>query len=168
MNREWAASPGSNKLYRGTSYSLALGIGTMGTRLEKAGVAGMISSRNKLRGFGNPFAAAPGAGGGGRGGGGRGGAAAPGSMTARGGGGSAASVTSGRGSAGATAGAGGWGTIEMFETYNTIAPAVALTALRQSARILSKSRPPRAPRRMWLLFRQCSCGDRAGSPKPAI
>ena len=31
--------PDSTKLYRGTGYSLALGTGTLGTRLEKAGVA---------------------------------------------------------------------------------------------------------------------------------
>lgn len=57
MNREWAVMtgpdgrPDSTKLYRGTGYSLALGTGTLGTRLEKAGVAGMISSRLKLSGF---------------------------------------------------------------------------------------------------------------------
>ena len=53
--RDWAASPDSTKLYRGTGYSLALGTGTLGMRLEKAGVAGMISSRTKLSGFTNPF-----------------------------------------------------------------------------------------------------------------
>ena len=40
--------PDSAKLYRGTGYSLALGTGTLGMRLEKAGVAGMITSRTKL------------------------------------------------------------------------------------------------------------------------
>ena len=30
MQRDWAASPDSNKLYRGTGYSLALGTGTLG------------------------------------------------------------------------------------------------------------------------------------------
>ena len=56
--------PDSTKLYRGTGYSLALGTGTLGMRLEKAGVAGMISSRNKLSGFTTPFAPAADAGGG--------------------------------------------------------------------------------------------------------
>src|SRR3569833_199911 len=54
MQRDWALSPDSNKLYRGTGYSLALGTGTLGMRLEKAGVAGMISSRTKISGFPNP------------------------------------------------------------------------------------------------------------------
>ena len=122
MNRDWASSPDSNKLYRGTGYSLALGTGTLGMRLEKAGVAGMISSRNKLAGFSNPFpAAAPPAGGRGRGG-------TPGAASARGGG-PAASLAqpSGGGFGNNAAGSGGWGVIEVFETYNTIAPAVTLT-----------------------------------------
>ncbi len=122
--------PDSTKMYRGTGYSLALGTGTLGTRLEKAGVVGMISSRNKLSGFSNPFAAAGAgfAGGRGAGGGGRGGAAAGG--TSDRGGGPASSLTaaaSGRGGAFGTQGAGGWGVIEVFETYNMIAPAVTLT-----------------------------------------
>lgn len=125
MNQEWAVSRDGNKQYRGTGYSLALGTGTLGTRLEKAGVAGMISSRNKLSGFSNPFAAAQGGGGRGAGaGGGRGGNAA-GPMSARGGGPGASAAGGGRGAG--PAGAGGWGTIEVFETYNTIAPAVTLT-----------------------------------------
>jgi hypothetical protein len=51
MQRDWSimtgpdGRPDSTKLYRGTGYSLALGTGTLGLRLEKAGVAGMISSR---------------------------------------------------------------------------------------------------------------------------
>jgi carboxypeptidase Q len=118
MQLDWVQSADSAKLYRGTGYSLALGTGTLGMRLEKAGVAGMISSRNKLSGFVNPLAQA--LAGGGRGG--RGGAAAgPGSM--RGGG----PGDGGRGAAPAPSGAGGWGTIEVFETYNKIAPAVTLT-----------------------------------------
>ena len=46
---EWAVMngpdnrPDSTKLYRGTGYSMALGTGTLGMRLEKAGVAGMIT-----------------------------------------------------------------------------------------------------------------------------
>ena len=59
------SSPDSTKLYRGTGYSLALGTGTLGMRLEKAGVAGMITSRTKLSGFPNPFAPNGGRGGGG-------------------------------------------------------------------------------------------------------
>lgn len=134
-NADWSVMttngrPDSTKMYRGTGYTLALGTGTLGTRLEKAGVVGMISSRNKLSGFNNPFAPAAGAGAGGRGGaggGGRGGAAAGGASD-RGGGPAAslAAAAAGRGGFG-TQGAGGWGVIEVFETYNTIAPAVTLT-----------------------------------------
>ncbi|MEO7363158.1 MAG: M20/M25/M40 family metallo-hydrolase [Gemmatimonadaceae bacterium] len=127
MNQEWAVSRDSNKLYRGTGYALALGTGTLGMRLEKAGVAGMISSRNKLSGFSNPFAQAGAGGGRGGAGGGRGGNAA-GPMSARGGGPEGAAAGGGRGGpAAGPGGAGGWGTIEVFETYNTIAPAVTLT-----------------------------------------
>jgi len=134
MQRDWAQSPDSNKLYRGTGYSLALGTGTLGMRLEKAGVGGMISSRTKFSGFPNPYADNAG---GGRGGFGGRGAGGPASM--RGGGGPGSTMTAGdpagtptaggRGGAGAGApqGSGGWGTIEVFETYNTIAPAVTLT-----------------------------------------
>jgi len=139
MQRDWAVMndaeghPDSTKLYRGTGYSLALGTGTLGTRLEKAGVAGMITSRTKLSGFPNPFGDA----GGGRGFGGRGGGT-PGPASARGGGGPGAGITAGGtepvggrgaggGRGGAATGSGGWGTIEVFETYNTIAPAVTLT-----------------------------------------
>jgi hypothetical protein len=133
MNREWAVMTDatgradSTKLYRGTGYSLALGTGTLGLRLEKAGVAGMISSRNKLSGFTNPFAVAGAGGRGGRGGGGRGGAPAGGGSMR--GGGAAASVAAANAArtAGGPGGAGGWGVIEIFETYNTIAPAVTLT-----------------------------------------
>jgi hypothetical protein len=118
MLAEWASdNSDSARLYRGTGRTMGLGTGTLGMRLEQAGVAGTITSRNKLSGFGVP------SGRGGRGGrgGGRGGrGAGPGSMR---GGGPAAGITtpaSGRGS-------GGWGTIEIFETYNTIAPAVTLS-----------------------------------------
>jgi hypothetical protein len=133
MNREWAVMtnaegrPDSAKLYRGTGYGLALGTGTLGMRLEKAGVVGMITSRPKQAGFNNPFAVAGAGGRGGRGGGGRGGANTPGPASARGGGPAASlAVAGGRGGANAPPGSGGWGTIEIFETYNTIAPAVAL------------------------------------------
>ncbi len=118
--------PDSTKLYRGTGYSLALGTGTLGVRLEKAGVAGMITSRTKLAGFPNPFAGDNGAGGGGRGGAGRGGAQA-GPMSARGGPDRGNPFGGGRAGGNAPQGQGGWGVIEVFETYNTIAPAVTLT-----------------------------------------
>jgi hypothetical protein len=113
---------------------MALGTGTLGMRLEKAGVLGMITSRNKLSGFNNPFATAPAAGAGGRGaagGGGRGGAGGtPVGASDRGGGPAASLAQAGRGFGGfggGAQGAGGWGVIEIFETYNTKAPAVALT-----------------------------------------
>ena len=135
LQREWAVMttsdgrPDSAKMYRGTGYTLSLGTGTLDLRLEKAGVVGMISSRNKLSGFANPFAAV--GGGGGRGaGGGRGGAGAPGAGSMRGGGPAAnnPAAAQGRGGFGGGAGgAGGWGVIEVFETYNTMAPAVTLT-----------------------------------------
>ncbi len=119
--------PDSTKLYRGTGYSMALGTGTLGMRLEKAGVVGMITSRNKLSGFANPFAPQGGAGGAGRGGGGgRGGAAAPGASD-HGGGPAASLAAAAAGRGGFGGGAGGWGVIEVFETYNKIAPAVGLT-----------------------------------------
>ncbi len=138
MQRDWAVmtdsagKPDSTKLYRGTGYSLALGTGTLGMRLEKAGIVGMISSRPKQSGFANPFATA-GAGGRGAGGGGRGGAggaggagAAPGGASARGGGPAASVAAAARSGANALPGAGGWGSIEIFETYNKIVPAVTL------------------------------------------
>ena len=134
MQRDWTVMtdsigrPDSTKLYRGTGYSLALGTGTLGMRLEKAGIAGMISSRPKQSGFANPFATL-GAGGRGAGGGGRGGAGGaggtPGGASARGGG-PAASVAAAARAANTVPGAGGWGSIEIFETYNKIAPAVTL------------------------------------------
>lgn len=120
MQADWAVDRDSTKLYRGTGRSMGLGTGTVGLRLEQAGVVGMITSRTKLSGFG---AGGGGRGGGrGAGGGGRGGAAAPGTGSMRGGGraSSIMAAPTGRGS-------GGWGTIEVFETYNTIAPAVTLS-----------------------------------------
>jgi len=62
--REWAS-----RNIRGTGYNLALGTGDLGIRMEKAGIAGIITSRPKN----------------------------------------------------------GWGTIEVFETYNVKAPAIALS-----------------------------------------
>jgi hypothetical protein len=64
VRREWA-----NPDVRGTGYSLALGTGELGLRLEQGGVAGIITSRPKDA----------------------------------------------------------WGTIEIFDTYNTRAPAIALS-----------------------------------------
>jgi hypothetical protein len=98
-------------------------------RLEQAGVAGMISSRTKLT-FPNPFATAGGPGGPG-GFGGRGGQQPAGGASARGGGPPAGTPPVGGGAGGrggvAPQGTGGWGVIEVFETYNKIAPAVTLT-----------------------------------------
>ncbi len=135
MQRDWAVMtdtagrPDSTKLYRGTGYSVALGTGTLGMRLEKAGVVGMISSRPKQSGFANPFATV-GASGRGAGVGGRGGPGGtgvlPGGASARGGGPAASVAAAARGGANALPGAGGWGSIEIFETYNTVAPAVTL------------------------------------------
>lgn len=127
MQREWAVDRDSAKLYRGTGYSLSLGTGTLGLRLEKAGVAGMITSRPKLSGFRNPFQQAGGPGAGGFGGGNQPG----GPQSARGGGPAASKQPAGGGGGGfgggGAAGSGGWGVIEVFETYNTTAPAVTLT-----------------------------------------
>ncbi len=129
MQRDWAVmtgpdgKPDSTKLYRGTGYSLALGTGTLGMRLEKAGVLATISSRPKIAGFPNPFPSAAGAGG--RGG--RGGQGPAGGASDHGGGPSAAAAAAfGRGGRNAPEGSGGWGTTEIFETYNKVAPAVTL------------------------------------------
>jgi carboxypeptidase Q len=111
----------SSKLYRGTGYSLALGTGTLGMRLEKAGVAGMITSRTKLV-FTNPNSPRN------RGGGGGGrdfGGPQPTVGASAHGGGPAASLAAE--AAAPPQGSGGWGTIEVFETYNKNAPAVTLT-----------------------------------------
>jgi hypothetical protein len=130
MQADWSVmtdasgKPDSAKLYRGTGYGLALGTGTLGMRLEKAGVAGMISSRTKLSGFPNPLSS----GGAAAGRGGRGGRGAAGGASDHGGGPAASlAAAGGRGGANAPAGTGGWGTIEVFETYNKVAPAVTLT-----------------------------------------
>ena len=126
MQQEWRVDsangkPDSARLYRGTGYTLGLGTGSLGIRLEKAGIAGTISSRPKFR-YDNPFRTA-GGGGGGRGGFG-GGPGGPGDL--RGG----VQRAFGGGNAfraDASQGSGGWGVIEVFETYNTVAPAVTLT-----------------------------------------
>jgi hypothetical protein len=135
--QDWAVMTGANgrpdstKLYRGTGYGMGLGTGTLGMRLEKAGVVGMITSRNKLSGFANPFAAQNAGGGRGPGGPGGPGGQRPAGASDRGGGpaSSLAAAAAGRGGfgGGGAGGAGGWGVIEVFETYNTIAPAVGLT-----------------------------------------
>ena len=83
---------------RGTGYYPALGGGDLGVRLEKAGAAGIITSRPKL------FFRIPN----------------PDALTPSGGfGGSFASANPN--------GTGGWGTMEVFETYNTKAPAIGLS-----------------------------------------
>ncbi|MEO6876951.1 MAG: M20/M25/M40 family metallo-hydrolase [Gemmatimonadaceae bacterium] len=76
---------------RGTGYTMALGGGTLGMRMEKAGIAGLITSRPKLTWRIPAANAAPG---GGRG--------------------------------GSPIGTGGRGAMEIFETYNTVAPTIAL------------------------------------------
>ena len=122
MQADWAVSQAdardSTRLYRGTGRSLGLGTGTLGMRLEQAGVVAMITSRTKLSGFGT------GGGGGGFGGGGPGGQnqGTPPTGNMSGGGMSAALRAPA-----APRGTGGWGVIEVFETYNTTAPAVTLT-----------------------------------------
>ncbi len=93
---EWNPPRGGGGV-RGTGYSLALGGGTLGMRLEQAGVAGVITSRPKLSfRIPNPNAQAAAGGRGGFGGGG-------------------------------PNGTGGWGTMEIFETYDTKAPTIALS-----------------------------------------
>ncbi|MDH5233857.1 MAG: M20/M25/M40 family metallo-hydrolase [Gemmatimonadota bacterium] len=121
MQAEWASdNRDSTRLYRGTGKSMGLGTGTLGMRLEQAGVVGMITSRAKLSGFG----IGGGGGFGGGAGGGRGGAA-EGNGSMSGGGPAASLAAAGRGNQ--PLGTGGWGTIEIFETYNTVAPAVTLS-----------------------------------------
>lgn len=129
MQRDWAlmtgpdGRPDSTRLYRGTGYSLGLGTGSLGVRLEQAGVLGVVSSRTKLGGFANPFGGGGGQGRGGPGGP-RGGQAGP--ASARGGG-PAASVAAATAALRSGNGTGGWGVTEIFETYNRVAPAVTLS-----------------------------------------
>ncbi len=92
---------------------------------DKLAAAISAASGGHYTGLTLPFAPAPGGRGGG--GGGRGGAPAGGASDR--GGGPAASVAAaagGRSGANAPQGSGGWGTTEIFETYNTVAPAVTL------------------------------------------
>ena len=131
MQQDWAVMtgadgrPDSTKLYRGTGYSLALGTGSLGARLELAGVAGVVSSRTKLSGFPNPFGGAGARGGpGGPGGPRPNGPAGPASAK---GGGPAVSMVAATEALRAGQGSGGWGVTEIFETYNTVAPAITLS-----------------------------------------
>ena len=122
---------------RGTGYSAALGGGELGVRLEQGGAAGIITSRPKLALNMPPQPNAAGnAGGGGRGagGGGRGGGApaitVP--MTLNLATGTATIDSTALRAAIAAAGgrgrgsSGGVGAMEVFETYNTKTPAIAL------------------------------------------
>ncbi|MEO5800009.1 MAG: M20/M25/M40 family metallo-hydrolase [Gemmatimonadales bacterium] len=95
--REW----GSRDV-RGTGYSLALGGGELAVRLEQGGVAGVISSRPKL-----PWRLVP--------------PPPPAGTTPAPG--------AGRGNGGGLGGASntGWGTMEIFETYTTKVPTIALS-----------------------------------------
>ena len=127
MQADWASDTrDSTRLYRGTGRSMGLGTGTLGLRLEQAGVAGMITSRTKLSGFGSGGGFAGGGfAGGGRGPGGPGGQGAGAPAGNMGGGGAAAALRAIAPTA--PQGTGGWGVIEIFETYNTVAPAMTLT-----------------------------------------
>ncbi|MGH7582509.1 MAG: M28 family peptidase, partial [Gemmatimonadales bacterium] len=124
---------------RGTGYSAALGGGELGVRLEQGGAGGIISSRPKLV-WPNVLAPAGGRGGFGcRGGagGGRGGFGganpaadvsvnlnlANGTATVDSAALRAAIAAAGRGGRG---GGSGYGAMEIFETYNTKTPAIAL------------------------------------------
>jgi hypothetical protein len=127
---EWTSSPDGAVRYRGTGYTMGLGSGSLGLRLDKAGVAGTISSTPTISGFNIPNAGGQG----GRGGGGRGGAQfteGPNSM--RGGGRNPGAASQGRGGGGrggfggGAQGSGGFGVIRVFETYNTTAPGLALS-----------------------------------------
>jgi hypothetical protein len=111
---EWTTDTAGAVRYRGTGYTMGLGSGSLGLRLNKAGVLATISSRPKLSGFNLPNNTPGGGRGGGRGGN------APGPMSAFGG-------KQGGGRGNAPQGTGGWGTMEIFETYNTTAPGLALT-----------------------------------------
>lgn len=118
VQADWAAR------VRNTGYSMALGGGSLGVRLEDGGAGGIITSRPKLA-----LGAARGGGGfGGRGGGGGGrggiginlnlanGTASVDSVSL------AAAMAAARGSGTL----GGFGAMEVFETYNVKTPAIAL------------------------------------------
>jgi hypothetical protein len=123
---------------RGTGYSAALGGGELGVRLEQGGAAGIITSRPKLTLNVLPPAAGAagrGAGGGGRGGGGGGRGGSPSaniSLNLNLANGTATIDTASLRAALAAAGgrgrgsSGGVGAMEVFETYNTRTPAIAL------------------------------------------
>jgi carboxypeptidase Q len=125
MQEDWAAR------IRGTGYAVSLGTGTLGERMEKAGIAGMLTSRLKINygSLGGPGAGGGrGGGGGGRGGRGGGDGTPVPNNSARGGGPSQAiaQANAARLSAG-PGGSAGQSVVEVFETYNTIAPAVTLS-----------------------------------------
>jgi len=138
VKREWSGRRADNSFegVRGTGYSAALGGGELGVRLEQGGAGGIITSRPKLA-YTDPNApAGRGGAGGGRGGaggfGGRGGASAMVPMTFDLATGVAtADSTSLRAAIAALGGRGrgsegGVGAMEVFETYNTRTPAIAL------------------------------------------
>src|SRR3954469_19111660 len=113
---EGTASPDSAVRYRGTGYTMGLGSGSLGLRLDKAGVAGTVSSTVTISGFNLP--------GGGGGGGGGNNAIQPGPNSMSGGGRNPGAAGQGRGGGGrggfggAQTGSGGFGVVRVFETYN--------------------------------------------------
>jgi hypothetical protein len=118
VNADWAAR------IRATGYSMALGGGSLGVRLEDGGAGGLITSRPKL--------ALGGGGRGGFGGGGRGGAGGRGGIAINLNLGNGTATVDSASFAAAMAAArgsgtlGGYGAMEVFETYNTKTPAIAL------------------------------------------
>jgi hypothetical protein len=121
---EWTTSPDGAVRYRGTGYTMGLGSGSLGMRLEKAGVAATISSTPTLSGFNLPNN-----GPGGRGGGRGGNQFQPGPGSMSGGGRNPGGGRGGRGGGfgGGAEGTGGFGTYRVFETYNTTAPGLGLS-----------------------------------------
>jgi carboxypeptidase Q len=112
---------------RATGYSMALGGGSLGVRLEQGGAGGIITSRPKL-----VLGAGGGRGGAGGGRGGRGGAAQSVSINVNLANGTAtidstslaAALAAAVGRGGGSLG--GYGAMEVFETYNVKTPAIAL------------------------------------------
>lgn len=116
VNTDWSAR------IRATGYSLALGGGSLGVRLEDGGAGGIITSRPKLQLGGR---------GGGRGFGGFGGRGNTGvniSLNLSNGTATVDSTSFAAAIAAARGGGslGGYGAMEVFETYNTKTPAIAL------------------------------------------
>jgi hypothetical protein len=117
---DWGTSQDPAVRFRGTGLTSA----ALNARLDRSGVAGVITSGPTLGNYA-PAPPAQGRGGGGRGaggGGGRGNAIQPGPNSARGGG-----PASTRSNPAAPEGTGGWGVVRVFETYNTTAPAMWLS-----------------------------------------